>query len=144
MTSYVALGESWRVQTCVSVRLTCFICRGMCRHTPRARLAAFGYHDSKLIHGIWFEASDGVAECRGVCRLNTQNINTIKNKRRRMMNPAFRASTFKKWPPYSLSIVKRVSPSLSLYFKDYFYLRGWHQWILTNPSGCINSVVFSL
>lgn len=54
---------------CVFERPTCFICCGMCRHTPGARLAPFGYHDSKLIHGVWFEASDGVAECSGVCRL---------------------------------------------------------------------------
>lgn len=56
---------------CVSVgeRRTCFVCGGVRRHTPRAGLAAFGYHDGKLVHGVGLEAGDGVAERGGVCRL---------------------------------------------------------------------------
>lgn len=56
----------------VSDRLTCFISCGVCRHTPGTGLAAFGNHDSKLIHGVWFEARDGVTERCGVCRLEIQ------------------------------------------------------------------------
>lgn len=43
----------------------------MRRHTPGAGLAAFGDHNSELVHGVWFEASDRVAEGRSVCRLDT-------------------------------------------------------------------------
>lgn len=56
-------------------RPTCFIRCSVCCHTPGARLAAFGYHDGKFIHGVWFKASDCVAQCCGVCRLDTKKQN---------------------------------------------------------------------
>lgn len=56
----------------VSERPTCFIGCGVGRHTPGTGLAAFGHHDSKLIHGVWFEAGDSVTERCGVCGLDTQ------------------------------------------------------------------------
>ena len=67
----------------VSERPTCFISCGMRSHTPGAGLATFGYHDGKLIHSVWFEASDSVAESCSVCRLYTQQrcrIDTLKYK----------------------------------------------------------------
>lgn len=56
----------------MSERPTCFIRCGVCRHTPGAGLATFGDHDSKLVHSVRFEVGDSVAECRGVCRLDTK------------------------------------------------------------------------
>ena len=57
---------------CVSERPTCFIRCGVRRHTPGAGLATFGHHDRKLVHRVWFEAGDSVAERCRVCRLDTQ------------------------------------------------------------------------
>lgn len=61
-----------RTHNNVSEKPTCFISCGVCRHTPGTGLAAFGNHDSKLIHGVWFEARDSVTERCGVCGLDTQ------------------------------------------------------------------------
>lgn len=57
--------------TVLMMRLTRFVGCGVCRHTPGTGLATFGNHDSKLVHGVGFEAGDGVAERRGVCGLDT-------------------------------------------------------------------------